>query len=159
MADPDFTGVLSALDVQAQRLKQASDVVNTLIAAVEKRLIDANIGLEFWASDALDCTDAVGDFGPHDTRTVVAMYLGFAHVDNKWCLAVKAMREVRGFYEGEMGCPYTEVYAAGDPTPLSRATRALRIEAVRRMPDFLQGLTNYVSGAVADIENAVQRLR
>ena len=44
---------------------------------------------------------------------------------------------VEGFFEGDTSCPYRNEYSSGDRTPLLRASRAVRIEALKHLPELL----------------------
>ena len=97
----DLESVFPALETQATRLNEASDHANRVLTALEQRLVNLNIGLEVWYPKPLDTTVSEGDFGPHETSSRVIQVVGLARVDGKWCLAVKPIRVVSGFYQGK----------------------------------------------------------
>jgi hypothetical protein len=155
MSDLNIDELLPTLEHQAQRLNEASDRANAALAAVEKRLVRANIGLEYWHHIPLDASDTTGDLAPHATSEYTKQVFGFARIGGKWCLAVKAVRTVHGFYEGEMSQPYQNEFVDAEPTPLLSASRALRVAAVGAMPDFLARFTIFVAKTVEAVDGTV----
>ena len=143
----------------ARQLNNASDRVNIELQDVEKILDAANVGLTFWFEETpLEQSDATGDVGPYDTREHTSEYLGYARVDGKWKLAVKRVRQVDGFYQGDLDCPYSNAFTDGEPTALLKASRETRLAALRLMPPFVGAFTEKVKQHVAEIEAATGEL-
>jgi hypothetical protein len=155
----DLQAILPALQSQAARLNEASDNANRLLGGIEKQLIELNIGLEVWHSRPIDSSDSKGDLGPHQTSSRVVQLLGLARVDGKWCLAVKALRLVSGYFQGDMDCPYENQYLEAPPAPLLKASRALRLAALRAMPGFLAELNEHIGTTVRELEDAAGKLQ
>src|SRR3954466_2416582 len=102
----DFDQPLSTLLSKAAQLNEASTIANQLLADVEKKLSDAKIGITFWFdTNPLTQSDSKGDFGPLDISEDTAEILGYTRAEGKWCLAVKRMHRVHGFFEGDLGSP------------------------------------------------------
>ena len=159
MATDFFDKSLSPLLSKAAQLNQVSDRANRHIGDVEKKLSDAKIGITFWFDGPpLAQSDAKGDLGPDDFSEDTADILGYAKIDGKWCLAVKRMRFVRGFYEGDMSRRFRNVFVDGDPSPLLNASRELRLAALRILPDFLAAFTARIDETVGEIEAATGEL-
>jgi len=154
MTEVDLQAVFPALEAQAARLNDASDNANRVLASVETRLVNLNIGLEVWYAPAIDSADSEGDLGPYKTSSRVIQVLGFARVDGKWCLAVKPIRVVSGFFQGDMDCPFENQYAAGPPSPLLKSSRGLRLAALRAMPKLLAQLNEQMASTIHDLEDA-----
>src|SRR5437870_3160418 len=97
----DISQVLSSIESSSKRLNTVSNNANAVIRNIEKRLKDANIGLEVWwdqkSLDHMGSTDLRHD----ETACWLTQILGFARVDGDWCLAVRTMRNGNYFYEGE----------------------------------------------------------
>ncbi len=148
---PAFPTLLS----KAKQLNEASDVVNAVLKDLEDRLAEANIGLTFWFdSKPLSQSDCVGDFSPSSTREETFEVLGYARIEGKWCLAVKRVRHVHGFFEGQMDCPYTNVLVDDDPAALLKTARETRLAAVRVLPEFVEKFTEMVTQTVGELEAA-----
>jgi len=155
----DFQTIFASLESQSARLNEASDNANQSLAAVEARLVRLNIGLELWHTSPIDSTDSTGNLGPHETSSRTVQVLGFARVDGKWCLAVKPMRLVSGFYEGDTNCPFENRYLEGPTVPLLKASRATRIAGLAAIPDFLVEIGERMAATVSALENAASKLQ
>ena len=158
MTQVSLDAVLPSLEAQAARLNAASDRANNVLAALEKRVVDFNIGIEFWHSRPIETGDAEGNVGPEDTKTKIAQVLGLARVDGRWCLAVKPIKVVEGFFQGDTDCPYRDEFAAGPAVAVMKASRAIRLAALQSLPAFLQELQGQVTEAVRRIETTASQL-
>lgn len=159
MTEVNFDSLFPSLEAKAARLNEASDNANKVLSGIEKRLIDMNIGIEVWDSEPLDIAIPEGDLGPNKTSSQIVQVLGFARAEGKWCLAVKPIRLVDGFFQGDMDSPFQNRYGAGPPTPLLQAARALRIAALRKMPKFIAALDEHVAETVNEIEKTANKLQ
>ncbi|ROZ61491.1 hypothetical protein [Ramlibacter sp. WS9] len=148
-----------SLEAKAARLHTASDSANELLSSIESRLIQLNLGVEVWFSRPIDSTDQEGDIGPNETSSHVVQILGFAKAEGKWSLAVKPMRAVSGFFQGDMDCPFVNHYADGPVTPLLKASRALRISAMTVMPEFLVEIEKRVDELVDSLDGAASKIQ
>lgn len=158
MTEVNFESIFSSLETNAARLSEASDNANRTLAAIEKRLTGLNIGLEVWHPEPIDEADAEGDIGAYKTVSRPVTVLGFARVDNKWCLALKPIRIVEGFHEGDFGCPFRNEFADGPATTVLGASRRLRLASLAMMPAFLQHLSENVRRATHELGDTVARL-
>ena len=143
-----------SLEAKAARLNAASNEANTLLASVDARLAQLNLGVEVWFSRPIESAEAQGDFDPSKTSSQVHQVLGFAKVDGKWGLAVKPERVVSGFFQGDLDCRFEQRYSDGPMVPLLKASRALRLTALTVMPDFLIELDLRVEHIVQSLEEA-----
>lgn len=159
MTEVNFDSILSSLEAKAARLNEASDTANQVLASIEQRIAKLNIGLEVWHSEAVDEGDAEGDVGLHQTISRTLQFLGFARVGGKWCLALKPVRIVEGFYGGDLNCPYQNQFSAGPPIPLLGSSRKHRISALKVMPKFLAELLQHVSTTAAEIEETADKFQ
>jgi hypothetical protein len=140
----------------AKQLNKASDQVNAELANVEKLLVGAKIGLTFWLdASPLQESDATGDLGE---RSHTAAILGFDRVDGHWMLAVKTLRYVSGYYQGDISSPFTSVFVENEPSALVKAPRELRLAALRVIPKFIEEFKDKVADHVAEIEAATGKL-
>jgi len=145
---------LSALESQARRLNQISDKANKKLLDIEERVARLNIGLEFWYPEPILRDDCVGKLSKHDISEQLVQLLGFSRVNGKWCLALKPITVVKGFYEGDTSAPFQNQHSGGEVVPLLDVSRDLRIAALSVMPDFLLKLTEYVQSVNKTIEEA-----
>lgn len=152
MAETPVASLLSTLSDRAAKLNAESDSLNSILATVERRLVEANVGVETWVKQALSSTDHVGDLFQPTTWT--ALHLGFAKVEGKWCIATKSTRYVSGFFEGDTNCPFTNQYADGDPSPVSKASRDVRVLALEQLPLLIQAVTESAESCLDSIERA-----
>jgi hypothetical protein len=146
---PELTDLLT----KAKQLNEASDHVNSILKDLEAQLNAANIGLTFWyETRPLHQSDSRGDLGPSSRYEDFADVLGYARIDGKWSLAVKKLRTVHGFYEGQMDCPYANSFEVGDPVSLQKSPRETRLAAVRILPEFLTSFTEMIGRTVGELE-------
>ncbi len=82
--------------------------------------------------------------------------LGFSRVNGKWCLSVKPIRWVDGFFENDTSAPFRNRYSGGEVVPLLQASRDLRLQAIQVMPKFMQEFTEYIEKASDLIEKEVE---
>ncbi len=138
MASKDVASMLRRFSSAATRLNADSDSANATISAIEKHLVDENVGLEVWLPQVVTSADPEGSTLE---KTWAATRLGFTKLDGEWQLAVKPVRFVTGFFEGDTSCPYQEEFVAGDPVPLLKSSREIRIRALKLLPDLIEQLT------------------
>lgn len=154
MTEVSISSYLSALESQAGTLNTLSDQVNSKLTDIESRIVKLNIGMEFWYSYPIHRDDSVGTFSLDSTSEQDVQVLGLAKVSGSWCLAVKPIKLVKGFYEGDYRAPFENRYAAGKVQPLLSASRDLRIAALAHMPEFLEKLSEHVREANEVIQKA-----
>jgi hypothetical protein len=157
VAEADLSQSLAVFESAAQRLNQASDSLNDILSTMEKRLATANAGIEAWGGRALTSSDAEGSV--RGQTEWVEQRLGFAKLNGKWCLAVKGLRIVTGFFEGDTSMPYQNEYVADEPSPLLNAARDVRIAALRELPNLIAALTDRARAAAETIDEAANGVR
>jgi hypothetical protein len=155
MTEVSVGDVFPALAAQAERLNKLSDEANKKLAEVEKNLVGLNLGIEFWYSQPIHRDDAVGTFSRDDTSEKLVQVLGFARVDDKWCLAVKPIKLVDGFFEGDTSAPFQNRYSGGKVVALLQASRDMRLASLSHMPEFLKEFSEYVQKASDIIEKVI----
>ena len=147
----DLTQLFARFEERASRLNAVSDSLSATINAVEDRLRKSNLGLEVWLVHALAGESVEG---PARTESSLVHRLGWTKFDGEWGLAVKPVRIERGFFEGDTSAPYTNEDWAGGPTPLSQASRAIRIAALDHLPELIERMTEEAEGCINTIEGA-----
>lgn len=151
----DLFVVLSTIESSSKRLNTVSDTSNAVLRNIEKRLAEANIGLEVWwdekAVTHVGSTALRGD----ETACWHTQQLGFSRIADQWCLAVRTIRNADYFFEGEE-CRREAV--DGHPTSLLRAPRNIRLDALRLMPEFLVFLQKAIEDTAANLETATAAL-
>jgi len=158
MTDVNLEDIFPALEAQATRLNEASAFANKTLAETEKRVVALNIGFEIWLDEPIFVGEPVGGVGPFETSTTPLKALGLARIDGKWVFAVKPMKYVDGFYDGDTGSPFRNQFVDGDAIPVLSASRAMRIAALQALPKFLDKLRQEVASTTIGIENIVGRL-
>lgn len=144
MNDANINDLFFSLSNSASTLNSYSDSCNKKLKDAQDRLASLNIGLEYWLSKPISRSDQQGDAGAHDYSTEIIKRLGFSRVNGSWVLAVKTVRCVSGFYQGDIDCPYTNEYVDKEPEPLLDTPREIRLTAFKSLPDFLDGYNNLV---------------
>jgi hypothetical protein len=158
MTDVNIDAIFPTLEAQAARLNAASARVNQSLASAEKRIAQLNIGFEVWLEEPIFVGQPEPGSGRYETSTTPISILGLARVDGNWVLAIKSMRYVDGFFEGDTSQPYRNQYAEGDAFALLPASRGLRIAALQALPKFLQKLIQEVTSTTQEIEASISRL-
>src|SRR5580700_4578822 len=131
MTDINIEDIFSELEAQATRLNEASSQANQTLASTEKRVVALNIGFEVWLDQPIFIGEPEGGAGPYETSTTPIKVLGLARIDGKWVLALKPIKYVDGFFEGDTSSPFRNQYADGEAIPVLSASRALRIAALQ----------------------------
>ena len=155
MTDVNIDDFFPALEDQAARLNEASANANKTLAAIEKRIVALNIGFEVWLDEPIAIGAPAGSAGPFDISTTPIKALGIARIGGKWVLAVKPMKFVDGFYEGDTGSPYRNQYTDGEEIPVLSASRELRIAALQALPKFLHKLSQEMMAKTNGIERII----
>jgi len=158
MTETNLSSIFSSLETQANALNRASDTANQTLIDAEEKLIALNIGVELWFPKALESTDVEGSINLHDTTEHIEDVLGFARIDGKWCFAVKKLKRVTGFYDGDINCPYENVYLEAKPAPLLKQSRVLRINAIEVLPEFLEQVLTQVTDKLERLNESTERL-
>jgi hypothetical protein len=147
--------VFPALKAQAARLNRISDEASKKLVTMEQLLVELNIGVEFWYSEPILKDDAVGTLSKDATSEQLVQILGFTRLNEKWCLAVKPIRLVDGFFENDISAPFRNKYSGGDVVPLLQQSRDFRLAAIRVMPDFIHEFSTYIAKAADLIEKEI----
>jgi hypothetical protein len=80
--------------------------------------------------------------------------LGYAKTSDGWSFALKDVRIERGYFEGDESCPWENHYDQGEPKPLLKSSRELRILAAGRIGDLLVSLLAAGNAAVKALREA-----
>ncbi len=156
MKESNLNSILSNLEAKSSALNTASETANQIISEIETKLISLNIGIEHWYTPPLGSSDCEG--GAHETTACIEDLLGFSRVDGKWCLSVKRVKSVSGFFEGDLSCPYENKYLESAPSPLLNQSRNLRIRAIEVLPNFLENILTQVGNHFEKIKSATIEL-
>ena len=154
MTEVNLDSIFASLESSAEDLNAASDEANRVLADVEERLVGYNIGFETWYGVPLTCSDSEGGIGAFEKSEEVVDVLGFAQIDKAWCLAVKKIRRVSGFYQGDEDCPYTNEFLEAPAVPLLNQSRELRTRAATVLPDFLSYVAEEIRKKASEIGRA-----
>jgi hypothetical protein len=152
----ELSSILSSVDTVSKQLNTVSNDANQVIQAVDNRLLRANIGMEVWWDHAIMDADCSGELGNFETGAWARRLLGFAKVYGDWCLAVKTVRYVSAYVEEDPSQTYTTQHVLAEPVPLKRASRDVRLEALKNMPGFLAYLAKTVEKTVKELESTTQ---
>lgn len=158
MTEVNIHSILSSIESSAEELNAVSDSANRLLAEVEERLVKYNIGFEIWFGPPLARSDSEGGVGARETSTEMVDLLGFAKAEGSWCLAVKRVRRVSGFFQGDLDSPYQNDYLEASALPLVKQSRDMRTSAAELLPRFLECVLKQVRGRTQQVSEATSRL-
>lgn len=128
---------LSSLHNASQRLEVATELANAVITDVEKKLVDAHVGIEAWLIDP-----------PLKGEGSNTYELGFARIDKVWVLA--ARRRIKGSTPITPSTPSTPTMV-----PLARTGREVRAHALELLPLLIAQITGAIEEKATKIEEAV----
>jgi hypothetical protein len=167
MVDDHLSTLISRFQGKAKELNAASDSINTVITDVERKLVDANAGLEVWVQDgrgdALEITESSRRLTAEENGQSRAywdwyeMYLGFAKINQTegWRLAVRVRRHIvferAEDHELDSSKESAEIVKT---EALWKAGRNVRLKALEVLPSLVGRLTDAADKAVRTIETA-----
>jgi hypothetical protein len=127
---------LAVLSHLSESLNSVTDTYTKSLAEMQATLRKMNLGIKAWVP-----LSEVSKSGEPMRNKSIWLELGYAKTREGWGFAVRKVRRERGYYEGELDCPWTDEYIEEDPTPLLKESREVRLEAseqVERLLDELQ---------------------
>lgn len=142
---------IEKLESLAITLNNESNTINPIIQEIQEKLNKLNLGIPVWLNNALLEESKAGNAM---SSTTFQYLLGYAKTKEGWGLAIKAVRVQRGFYEGELDCPWAEVFDVGQPVPLLKSSRQLRLAALRQLQDLVETIQHKAQEVIIDIEKA-----
>ena len=167
MSEFDFSSQFASLSNTAARLNAESDSINLLIAQLQEKLRALNLGLEAWVllqaepgSLPAPVPRGVGLAARSAPPTTVKVEtsVGYARGADGWGLFVKRIA-----YRAKPSNPLIgeepEPVNVNKWLPLSEASRATRIDALRAFPKLLERLKAAAESAVEAIEQAKKFVR
>ena len=132
-------GAAGALEAAATLLNAVSDELGESIATLDLALKRLNLGISTWVPMAGRDDEGTGWFSWRE--------LGYAKIGSKWGIS---LRTRSGFYDADDSGSYEEWL-------FNDAPRALRIEAVDKLPELLEGLTKAASTTTTKIKDKIGR--
>jgi hypothetical protein len=142
MTDVELSKLLTDLEKTAKKLNDASGRVNNIILSCENKIRNSNLGIEVWLEDDIDLSDETEFEDPAAPRCKSAT-LGFAKVENLWCLATRLQA--------------TAVTVFGQNpklVPLLQAPRKVRMGAIELLPKLVLEISKRAAAKLAAIEKA-----
>ena len=140
MTDVELSKLLSDLELTAKKLNDASGRVNSILLSCEQKIRTSNLGIEIWLPNAVDLSDdSEFEFEP---SPCVSAQLGFAKIENVWCLAARISSN-----PGSAG-------NVNKPIPLLQAPRKVRMGALELLPNLVRALSERAAIRLAAIETA-----
>ena len=135
----DVSALFQRLVAAATQLNTVSDELGKSIAALDDLLKQLNLGVDTWVT-IIQYSDE------EQPGYFVSHALGYARVGSKWGIA---LRTIAG-YEQDDPRDYRK-----DWWPFNDAPRALRIDAVDKLPDLLEALTKAATTTAEKIQDKI----
>jgi hypothetical protein len=135
MTDVELSKLLTDLEKTAKALNDASGRVNSILLSCENKIRTSNLGIEVWLENPVDLSDD----SEIEPQIVTSAKLGFAKVDNIWCLVTRIT-------------PF--VNTTNKPVPLLQAPRKVRMGALELLPNLVRALSERAAKRLAAIETA-----
>jgi hypothetical protein len=134
MSEDHLASRMSDITETARLLNEVTEQANATLAAVERHLWQADIGLEVWLDDnELDVLDReIDEKCEDDVEVERRQVLGYVKIGERWRIASRAEKyERRLDSESWLGYSY-------DPVPIANASRKHRIRALELLPKLLE---------------------
>jgi hypothetical protein len=141
---------LSELARLAETLNEETDSYTESLSQLEKQLRQLNLGIECW----VPLVEVARSGSPAGRETYVRILLGYAKTEEGWGFATKEVRVERGYYQGDLDCPYENEYDEGQAKSLLKSSRQLRLQAARRLGDLLEALKSTGESFLSSIQEA-----
>jgi hypothetical protein len=163
----DLEKSLSALSNAAKRLNDKSNNINEIIGRVEKRLEEAQAGLEFWPGWQLDASDGLTTELGYGKRGGGGAVQGKVPLE-RWQFLLRLYRTTPSLLEvqqieeqrhesGNDEIEFEPVLVR--ETPLLQASRGDRIEALKQLPPFIDAYCKQIEKMAKTIEEAEESLK
>ena len=150
---------LSRLTRAAGELNALADDVTAQIRALDEVLAGASLGVEYndpWNFHSGRELNSTG----HRSSTAYRLAYGRPDDDNKFSLMVVAHAQVTtrdgGFVRDEDSEIESEVVWS---RRLDKVSRSMRLQAIKRLPDFLSGLASHTQEAVASARKGLHEVK
>ncbi len=140
-------GELSSLSAQ---LNKETEVLNSLILDLEKRLAAAKVGVSIW----LEALLAASENGTSSTGWL----LGYGKLGDAWRIVAKPITRTWFPIYDDPGEYSFRTENRGEPVALSNAPRIVRVEAAEHLEPLVNEISTKVKGFIANIEKAAQFL-
>ncbi len=141
---------LSELARLAESLNEETDSFTESLSQLEKQLRQLNLGIECW----VPLLELARSGSPAGRETYIRTLLGYAKTEEGWGFVTKEVRVERGYYQGDLDCPYENEYDEGQPKPLLKSSRQLRLQAARRLGELLEALKSTGESFLSSIQEA-----
>lgn len=141
---------VSELARLAEALNEETDSFTESLSRLERQLRQLNLGIECW----VPMLEVARSGSPAGRETYIRTLLGYAKTEEGWGFAIKEVRVERGYYQADLDCPYENEYDEGQPKPLLKSSRQLRLQAARRLGELLDALKNTGESFLSSIQEA-----
>lgn len=144
-----ISDVISRIKQQAQVLNAKTDEVNAMIERIEGALRESSAGVEFWWHGGHGGR-VLGERTYQDEghRWKDGYILGYSRIGDEWCLAVQLLT-------GVLDENTWDEVADGDPVPLKRSARRVRMEALGYLKEFLEALSSAIDEMIEAVNKTI----
>ena len=149
--------LFESLSKTAPQVNEASDSINTILAAFVERLDDLNLGIEVWLNDPLEQSASEGE---PDNYTRIMVLLGYSKARDRggWGLSIKEV-EIKGYLNSYSGDVCEEIFNSKQSRCLMKASRNLRLASLDKLPGLLKSIDEKAKETVESIEKAKDALK
>jgi hypothetical protein len=141
--------LLDRLSVTAYQLNSASDRLNAALTAIQQRLAGMAVGIERWVPMD-DTREYLQDLEETGIQEWEEYHLGYARMGEGWGMMI------RHAHFCDSGRLNSDCWEFNDAKPLLRASRELRLQAVRALPALFQGLQEEAENVLSCVADAHQ---
>ncbi len=120
-------------------LNSKSDQINQIISGFEEKLVILNLGIECWLDSPRHRLSSSTYKDRNETKYRDDVVLGFCRIGDHWRLAFKKVTSSILWSDDDRDW-YDELEEESNPSPLLKASRELRVEALREMDNLFGGI-------------------
>jgi hypothetical protein len=146
-----FVGEVRDLKGVADKLNKESDALQEILATMNTKLAELNIGLDVWCElphEIFCLGDNEVTEQNEKTGYRYGWAIGYTKLQEGWSIAV---REVRA---ANLSSDWPEIEPDGDPISLLKAPRTVRIAAAQKLCTLINEINNAAERGVKAIEDA-----
>lgn len=147
----DLGQALDRLATRADKLRQKTEEVNSILDAVSQKLASMKLGVTVWLSP-YGRPLLLGSSG--DTLVQKGWQLGFSKVDDQWQLAARPVTTRELPVPEEPHDTYTQLEEQGPAIPLLKATRLVRVEACAHLVTLIDEIGERLDNMLKGIASA-----
>ena len=142
---------LAELSRLAEILNKETDTYTQSLTQLENKLNKLNLGIEAWVPLSESASS-----GSVDRQSQIRTLLGYAKTSEGWGFAIEDVRIERGYFEGDINCPWENHFEENPARLLLKSSRELRIKAASKIEELLEALKGRAEEVLPTLRQAIE---